>query len=64
MKKTGLFATLLTLSSFGVVISDIMGYNPMKGYDVTVLANMQIALVEEIAVGLLDEDKETELSQA
>ena len=64
MKKTGLFATLLTVCSFGVVMSDIMGTNLMKGYDVSVLTNMQMALVEEIAVGLLDEDKDTDLLPA
>ena len=59
MKKRSWLATFVTLSSFVVINSEGLGVNlQLTDSQVEVLTSMQTALVEEIAVGYLDEGKE------
>ena len=59
MKKRSWIATFVTLSSFVVINSEGLGVKlGLTDSQVEVLTSMQTALVEEIAVGYLDEGKE------
>ena len=59
MSKTGITATLTTFASFVLLISEGIGYtNSLNSSQLEVLKGMQVALVEEIAVGYIDEHKE------
>ena len=59
MKKRSWIATFVTLSSFVVINSEGLGVKlGLTDSQVEVLTSMQTALVEEIAVGYLDEGKD------
>ena len=59
MKKRSWIATFVTLSSFVVINSEGLGVKlGLTDSQVEVLTSMQNALVEEIAVGYLDEGKD------
>ena len=59
MSKTGITATLTTLASFVLLISEGVGYTKtLNNSQLEILKGMQVALVEEIAVGYIDEHKE------
>lgn len=59
MSKTGITATLTTLASFVLLISEGIGVtNSLNNSQLDILKGMQVALVEEIAVGYIDEHKE------
>ncbi|WNL51021.1 hypothetical protein SCREM2_gp102 [Synechococcus phage S-CREM2] len=59
MSKTGITATLTTFASFVLLISEGIGYtNSLNNSQLEILKGMQVALVEEIAVGYIDEHKE------
>lgn len=59
MSKTGITATLTTFASFVLLISEGIGYtNSLNNSQLEILKGMQVALVEEIVVGYIDEHKE------
>lgn len=59
MSKTGITATLTTVFSFVLLISETTGItNSLNHSQLEVIQSMQVALVEEIAVGYIDSNKE------
>ena len=64
MKKRSWIATFVTLSSFVVINSEGLGVKlGLTDSQVEVLTSMQNALVEEIAVGYLDEGKDNDTEE-
>lgn len=59
MSKTGITATLTTLAGLVLLVSEGIGVtNYLNKSQKDILEGMQVALVEEIVVGYIDEHKE------
>lgn len=59
MSKTGITATITTLAGLVLLVSEGIGVtNYLNKSQKDILEGMQVALVEEIVVGYIDEHKE------
>lgn len=59
MSKTGITATLTTLAGLVLLVSEGIGVtNYLNKSQKDILEGMQVALVEEIVVGYIDDHKE------